>query len=106
MRVIGLRFVRNGQSESLVTDHAEPLSRSSTTLSPGERDPLEVDSMCRPLADRTTRGQVSFPRGEGGLFAGVGSLIFRCPRLLPVFERWVIGNPSRARKHRPWCPAD
>ena len=106
MRVIGLRFVRNGQSESLVTDYAEPLSRSSTTLSPGERDPLEVDSLGRPLTDRTTRGQVAFPRREGGLFAGGGTLIFRCPRLFPVVERWVIGNPSRARKHRHWCPAD
>ena len=79
MRVIGLRFVRNGQSESLVTDYAEPLSRSSTTLSPGERDPLEVDSLCRPLAGRTTRCQVSFPRREGGLFAGGGISMFRYP---------------------------
>ena len=66
MRVIGLRFVRNGQSESLITDHAEPLSRSSTTLSLGEKDPMEVDSLGRPLAGRTTRGQVSLPREEGG----------------------------------------
>ena len=79
MRVIGLRFVRHGQSESLVTDYAEPLSRSSTTLSPGERDPLEVDSLGRPLADRTTRDQVSFPREEGGLFPGGGTLMFRSP---------------------------
>ena len=106
MRVIGLRFVRNGQSESLVTDHAEPPSRSSTTLSLGEKDPMEVDSLGRPLAGRTTRGQVSLPREEGGLFAGGAASMFRFPRYLPVVEQWVIGNGSRARKHRPWSPAD
>jgi hypothetical protein len=74
IRVIGLRFVHHAQSESLVTAYAEPLSRSSTTLSPGERDPLEVDSLGGPLAGRTTRSQVSFPRREGGLFAGGGAL--------------------------------
>jgi hypothetical protein len=54
---------------------------------------------------RTVRGQVAFPHGEGRLFSGGGTSIFRSPHLFPVVERRVIGNVSRTRKHRPGCPA-
>jgi hypothetical protein len=35
---------------------------------------------------RTVRGQVSFPRGWGRIFAGGGTSTFRRSRLLPVGE--------------------